>query len=62
MHGAFSRCFSNGVFGLWEMPDFNNIRCLSISQAKIDGLAVSSSGDGLGFASSKLGQLLVWEW
>lgn len=54
--------FSHGVFGLWEMPDFNAIHTLSISQNKIDALAVSPAGDWLAFASSKLGQLLVWEW
>jgi periodic tryptophan protein 2 len=34
----------------------------SISQNKIDSVSVSPSGEWLAFASSKLGQLLVWEW
>ncbi|KAJ3340014.1 hypothetical protein HDU93_007563 [Gonapodya sp. JEL0774] len=40
--------FSSGVFGLWEVPDFNNIHTLS--------------GEWLALGSSALGQLLVWEW
>ena len=54
--------FSTGVFGLYEMPDFNHIHSLSISQRKITSLTISPSGEWLAFASSDLGQLLVWEW
>ncbi|TQS34299.1 hypothetical protein Golomagni_05323 [Golovinomyces magnicellulatus] len=54
--------FSNGVFGLYEMPEFNKIHSLSISQNKIDALTINKSGEWLAFGSSKLGQLLVWEW
>ncbi|TPX44060.1 hypothetical protein SeMB42_g03179 [Synchytrium endobioticum] len=54
--------FSNGVFGLWEMPDFTNIHSLSISTKKINTVAINPSGEWLAFGSSKLGQLLVWEW
>lgn len=54
--------FSNGVFGLWEMPSFNSIHTLSISQEKITSVAVNASGEWLAFGASKLGQLLVWEW
>jgi periodic tryptophan protein 2 len=54
--------FSNGVFGLWEMPHFTNIHTLSISQEKISSLAISPSGEWLAFGAQKLGQLLVWEW
>ncbi|TPX32377.1 hypothetical protein SmJEL517_g04533 [Synchytrium microbalum] len=53
---------SNGVFGLWELPDFTNIHTLSISSKKIDAVAINPSGEWLAFGSSKLGQLLVWEW
>ena len=54
--------FSTGVFGLWEMPEFNNIHTLSISQEKISSVAISPSGEWLAFGARKLGQLLVWEW
>ncbi len=54
--------FSNGLFGLYEMPDFNNIHKLSISQNDIDFVTINKSGEWLAFGASKLGQLLVWEW
>ena len=54
--------FSNGIFGLYEMPDFNMIHTLSISQNEIDFVTVNQSGEWLAFGASKLGQLLVWEW
>ncbi|KAM0787544.1 hypothetical protein ACM66B_003615 [Microbotryomycetes sp. NB124-2] len=54
--------FSNGVFGLWEMPDFVNVHTLSVSQERITSVAVNSTGEWLAFGASKLGQLLVWEW
>ena len=54
--------FSNGIFGLYEMPDFNMIHTLSISQNKIDNVTLNCSGEWLAFGASKLGQLLVWEW
>lgn len=54
--------FNTGVFGLWEMPDFNNIHTLSISHEKISSVAVNPSGEWLAFGAAKLGQLLVWEW
>ncbi|KAF9530143.1 WD40-repeat-containing domain protein [Crepidotus variabilis] len=54
--------FSNGIFGLWEMPTFSNIHTLSISQEKISSVAISPSGEWLAFGARKLGQLLVWEW
>ncbi|VUC34974.1 unnamed protein product [Clonostachys rosea] len=54
--------FSNGTFGLYEMPDFNNIHKLSISQNDIDFVTINASGEWLAFGASKLGQLLVWEW
>ncbi|KAF4618632.1 hypothetical protein D9613_010107 [Agrocybe pediades] len=54
--------FSNGIFGLWEMPAFTNIHTLSISQEKISSVAISPSGEWLAFGARKLGQLLVWEW
>ncbi|KAG0301506.1 hypothetical protein BGZ98_008287 [Dissophora globulifera] len=54
--------FANGVFGIWELPSFNNIHSLSISQKKIDSVTINSTGEWLAFGASKLGQLLVWEW
>ncbi|KAM3563455.1 hypothetical protein MY1884_001273 [Beauveria asiatica] len=54
--------FSNGLFDLYEMPDFNNIHKLSISQNDIDFVTINKSGEWLAFGASKLGQLLVWEW
>ncbi|KAL9100818.1 MAG: hypothetical protein Q9163_003848 [Psora crenata] len=54
--------FSNGLFGLYEMPEFNMIHTLSISQSDINFVALNKSGEWLAFGASKLGQLLVWEW
>ncbi|KAH7357806.1 WD40-repeat-containing domain protein [Plectosphaerella cucumerina] len=54
--------FSNGLFGLYEMPDFNQIHTLNISQNEIDFVTINKSGEWLAFGASKLGQLLVWEW
>lgn len=54
--------FSNGIFGLYELPDFNMIHTLSISQNDIDFVTINKSGEWLAFGASKLGQLLVWEW
>ncbi|EPQ64814.1 Bgt-1678 [Blumeria graminis f. sp. tritici] len=54
--------FSNGVFELYEMPEFNKIHSLSISQNNIDFVTINKSGEWLAFGASKLGQLLVWEW
>ncbi|KAL9105506.1 MAG: hypothetical protein Q9227_009336 [Pyrenula ochraceoflavens] len=54
--------FSNGLFGLYELPDFTNIHLLSISQSDISCIASNKTGEWLAFGSSKNGQLLVWEW
>ncbi|KAI6782884.1 Periodic tryptophan protein-like protein [Emericellopsis cladophorae] len=54
--------YSDGIFALYEMPDFNNIHKLSISQNDIDFVTINQSGEWLAFGASKLGQLLVWEW
>ncbi|XP_011404778.1 PREDICTED: periodic tryptophan protein 2 homolog [Amphimedon queenslandica] len=54
--------FNNGVFTLHEMPDFNLIHSLSISEHRITSVSVNSTGEWLAFGSSTLGQLLVWEW
>lgn len=34
----------------------------SVSQSNIDYITINNSGEWLAFGSSKLGQLLVWEW
>ncbi|BCS27640.1 snoRNA-binding rRNA-processing protein PWP2 [Aspergillus puulaauensis] len=54
--------FSNGLFGLYELPEFNTIHILSVSQSNIDVVSINKSGEWLAFGSSKFGQLLVWEW
>ncbi|KAJ5995118.1 hypothetical protein N7481_002095 [Penicillium waksmanii] len=54
--------FSNGLFGLYDLPEFNMIHQLSVSQSNIDVVTINKSGEWLAFGSSKHGQLLVWEW
>lgn len=71
--------FSDGLFSLYELPDFNMIHTLrsisrpcfgdyhslhlnSISQNDIDCVNMNKSGEWLAFATSRFGQLLVWEW
>ncbi|RZC66734.1 hypothetical protein C5167_010421 [Papaver somniferum] len=54
--------FSNGVFGLYQMPDFVCIHLLSISREKITTSVFNELGNWLTFGCAKLGQLLVWEW
>ncbi|XP_022863761.1 periodic tryptophan protein 2-like [Olea europaea var. sylvestris] len=54
--------FSNGVFGLYQMPDFVCIHLLSISREKISTVVFNDLGNWLTFGCAKLGQLLVWEW
>ncbi|CAA6666031.1 unnamed protein product [Spirodela intermedia] len=52
--------FSNGVFGLYQMPDFVCIHVLSISKEKITTAVFNKLGNWLTFGCAKLGQLLVW--
>ncbi|KAF2191821.1 WD40 repeat-like protein [Zopfia rhizophila CBS 207.26] len=54
--------FSNGIFSIYELPEFSQIQNLSISQNDIDYVAINKTGEWLAFGASKLGQLLVWEW
>ena len=54
--------FSSGIFGLYETPGVTLIHTLSISQKRINTVAINSTGEWLAFGSAKLGQLLVWEW
>ncbi|KAI8328017.1 putative WD repeat protein [Chlamydoabsidia padenii] len=54
--------FTNGIFGLYEVPSFTTIHTLSISQKKINSVAINPSGEWLAFGCANMGQLLVWEW
>ncbi|XP_057725942.1 periodic tryptophan protein 2 [Arachis stenosperma] len=54
--------YSNGVFGLYQMPDFVCLHLLSISREKITTGVFNELGNWLAFGCAKLGQLLVWEW
>ncbi|XP_012882812.1 PREDICTED: periodic tryptophan protein 2 homolog [Dipodomys ordii] len=54
--------FASGIFHLHELPEFNLIHSLSISDQRISSVAINSSGDWIAFGCSGLGQLLVWEW
>uniref|UniRef100_A0A2K6LBC0 Periodic tryptophan protein 2 homolog n=1 Tax=Rhinopithecus bieti TaxID=61621 RepID=A0A2K6LBC0_RHIBE len=54
--------FASGIFHLHELPEFNLIHSLSISDQSITSVAINSSGDWIAFGCSGLGQLLVWEW
>ena len=54
--------FHDGAFYLHDMPDFNLIHSLSISDQSVDTIAFNKSGDWIGLGCSGLGQLLVWEW
>lgn len=54
--------FSNGVFALYQMPDFVCLHLLSISREKITTAVFNGLGNWLTFGCAKLGQLLVWEW
>ncbi|KAI4882063.1 hypothetical protein NFI96_028322 [Prochilodus magdalenae] len=54
--------FASGAFHLHELPDFDLIHSLSISDQRISAIAINPTGDWIGFGCSGLGQLLVWEW
>ncbi|XP_053721921.1 PWP2 small subunit processome component [Synchiropus splendidus] len=54
--------FASGIFHLHELPEFNLIHSLSISDRRISSVAVNCSGDWISFGCSGMGQLLVWEW
>ncbi|KAM7253980.1 hypothetical protein ACFE04_031662 [Oxalis oulophora] len=54
--------FTNGVFGLYQMPDFVCMHLLSISREKLTTAVFNEAGNWLVFGCAKLGQLLVWEW
>ncbi|KTF74691.1 hypothetical protein cypCar_00017811 [Cyprinus carpio] len=54
--------FASGAFHLHELPEFDLIHSLSISDQRISTIALNPTGDWIGFGCSGLGQLLVWEW
>ncbi|KRZ32401.1 Periodic tryptophan protein 2 -like protein [Trichinella pseudospiralis] len=53
---------SNGVIILHELPEFYLIHNLCVSEFPIDSVSINNSGDWIAVASSRLGQMLVWEW
>lgn len=54
--------FSNGEFRLYDLPHFTLLQQLSMGQNSVDTVSINSSGEWLAFGSSRLGQLLVYEW
>ena len=54
--------FSTGVFSIYELPEFTQIQSLSISKQAISTITQNTTSEWIAIASSKLGQLLVWEW
>nr|XP_054754617.1 periodic tryptophan protein 2 homolog [Lytechinus pictus] len=54
--------FASGVFHLHEMPDYNLIHTLSISEQRVASVVFNGPGDWIAFGCLGLGQLLVWEW
>ncbi|AET37846.1 snoRNA-binding rRNA-processing protein PWP2 Ecym_2093 [Eremothecium cymbalariae DBVPG len=54
--------FGNGEFRIYELPTFTLIQQLSMGQNPVNTVSVNKSGEWLAFGSSKLGQLLVYEW
>ncbi|CAH6723075.1 periodic tryptophan protein 2 [[Candida] jaroonii] len=53
---------SNGEFRIYELPDFTLVQQLSMGQNSINTVNINKTGEWLSFGSSKLGQLLVYEW
>ncbi|EFA76157.1 WD40 repeat-containing protein [Heterostelium album PN500] len=53
---------SNGLFTLHQMPEYQELYRLNISNQAITSVAFNSTGEWMAFASKELGQLLVWEW
>lgn len=54
--------FSDGVFRLYQMPDFVCIHMFYISKEKITTAVFNDLGNWLTIGCARLGQLLVWEW
>ncbi|MEW5311682.1 MAG: hypothetical protein WDW38_003377 [Sanguina aurantia] len=60
--GILAVGFTNGVFDLYQLPDFQNLHTLSLSQERVTALTFNATGDWIAVGVAKLGQLLVWEW
>lgn len=55
--------FSNGIFGVYEMPAVANVHTLSIgSGQKITSCVLNETGDWLALGCPQSQQILVWEW
>ena len=54
--------FDKGVFSLYEMPGCINLHKLSVSDQSINSACINTTGEWLALGSSRLGQLVVWEW
>lgn len=54
--------FSDGVFGLYEMPGCVNIHRISVGNNALSAVTLNPTGEWLAVGSSILGQLLIWEW
>ena len=54
--------FSDGVFGLYELPTCQVIHTLSVSHGGLGTVALNKTGEWLALGCGPLGQLLVWEW
>ena len=58
---------SNGVFDLYSIPELKLIHSLNIIgtdiyKSPISTCCISPTGDYIGFASSKLNMLNIWDW
>lgn len=54
--------FTNGEFRIYELPTFTLIQQLSMGQNPVNTVSINTTGEWLAFGSSKLGQLIVYEW
>lgn len=54
--------FSNGSFLLHEMPDYNLIQSLNVSDHEVTAACFNPTGDWIALGSGRRGQLVVWEW
>jgi periodic tryptophan protein 2 len=54
--------FSDGVFGLYDLPTGAVVHTLSVSSGQIGTVALNLTGEWLALGCASLGQLLVWEW
>uniref|UniRef100_A0A1E1XQK7 Putative wd40-repeat-containing subunit of the 18s rrna processing complex n=1 Tax=Amblyomma sculptum TaxID=1581419 RepID=A0A1E1XQK7_AMBSC len=54
--------FSNGSFLLHEMPDYNLIQSLNVSEHEVTAACFNPTGDWIALGSGRRGQLVVWEW